>query len=74
MKDQASHAKTRTGKWDQTQDAADYRREYNKVHYDALKLSCPKGTVERIDEAARREGMSRTAFVLAAVKEKIDKM
>lgn len=64
----------RTRKWDQTQDAADYRREYNKAHYDALKFQCPKGTVERIDEAARRAGMSRTAFVLAAVKEKIDKM
>lgn len=62
-----------TRKWDQTQKAADYRREYNKAHYDALKFQCPKGTVERIDEAAQKAGMSRTAFVLEAIREKIEK-
>ena len=61
----------RTRKWDQTQEAADYRREYNKAHYDEFKVRCPKGEMERIDAAARQAGMSRTAFVLAAVKEKM---
>ena len=60
--------------WDKTQEAADYRREYNKTHYEKLYVQAPLGTRERIKTAAKSAGMSGAAFVVEAINEKIEKL
>ena len=67
-------SKNRNRAWDKTPEAADYRREYNKTHYDNLRVACPLGTLERIDAAAKPLGMSRAAFVIEAIDEKLEKL
>lgn len=47
------------------------KNKYNTAHYDQVKLWVPKGDRERIDEAARRAGMSRNAFIVRAIEEMI---
>ena len=69
-----ANGKPRVRKWDKTQEAADYRREYNKMHYERIQVACPLGTLDRIDAAAEPLGMSRAAFVIEAVEEKIEKL
>lgn len=59
--------------WDKTPEAAEYRRNYNKEHYDNLRIACPKGTIEKVDAVAKELGISRAAFVTAAINEKIEK-
>ena len=49
--------------------------EYNKENYDSLLMKIPKGAKEQIREAARRRGVSMTAFIMsAALKEIADEM
>ena len=43
-----------------------YAAEYNKENYDSLLLKIPKGAKDQIREAARRRGVSMTAFVMSA--------
>lgn len=59
--------------WDKSREGLDYRREYNKSHYDFLRAACPKGTLKRMDEAARLRGISRAAWLLEAIEEKIER-
>lgn len=47
--------------------------KYNSANYDQIKLWGKKGDRERIDEAAKKQGMSRNAFILAAIDEKIER-
>jgi len=60
--------------WDKTKEAAAYRNQYIKEHYDRLYVACPKGWVQEVDAAAKSAGMSRAAFVIEAVEEKIKKV
>lgn len=59
--------------WDKTPEAAEYRREFNKANYDRIQIMAPKGTNERVDKAAKELGMSKAAFIVAAIDEKIEK-
>lgn len=59
--------------WDKTPEAAKYRREFNKATYDRIQIMAPKGTAERVDKAAKKLGMSKAGFIVAAIEEKIEK-
>lgn len=48
-----------------------YAAEYNKENYDSLLLKIPKGAKNQIREAARRRGVSMTAFVMSAALKEI---
>lgn len=66
--------KTTYKKW-----TTEYRKrhaaEYNKENYDSFLMKIPKGAKEQIREAARRRGVSMTAFIMsAALKEIADEM
>lgn len=53
-------------------DQIKYQNEYNKQKYDRITIMAPKGTKERLQEAARAAGMrSVNEFILTAVEEKI---
>ncbi|MEK3796094.1 transcriptional regulator [Paenibacillus sp. FSL R7-0204] len=45
--------------------------KYNAANYDQVKLWVKKGDREHIDAAAKAVGMSRNAFILEAIEEKI---
>lgn len=45
--------------------------KYNSANYDQIKLWGKKGDRERIDKIAESLGMSRNAFILEAIEEKI---
>lgn len=45
------------------------KNKYTKNHYDRAEMTLPKGTKVKIEEAAKKKGMSRNEYVLAAVKE-----
>ncbi|MEK8132355.1 transcriptional regulator [Paenibacillus filicis] len=47
--------------------------KYNAANYDQVKFTVKKGERERIDEAAVRLGLSRNAFILEAIEEKLRK-
>ncbi|MEK4520037.1 transcriptional regulator [Paenibacillus sp. FSL H8-0122] len=45
--------------------------KYNAANYDQVKLWVKKGDRERIDAAAKAVEMSRNAFILEAIEEKM---
>jgi uncharacterized protein (DUF1778 family) len=45
--------------------------KYNAANYDQVKLWVKKGDRERIDAAAKAVDMSRNAFILEAIEEKM---
>jgi len=47
------------------------KNKYNAANYDQIKLWGKRGDRDRIDEAAQKAGMSRNAFILEAIEEKI---
>lgn len=47
------------------------KNKYNTANYDQVKFWVPKGQRDRIDEAAERAGMSRNAFIIEAIEEKM---
>lgn len=47
--------------------------KYNAANYDQVKFWVKKGDRQRIDKEADLAGMSRNAFILAAVEEKIER-
>lgn len=47
--------------------------KYNAANYDQIKLWSKKGDRIRIDEIAEKCGMSRNAFILEAIEEKIER-
>ena len=57
-------------KWT-TEDRKRHAAEYNKENYDSLLMKIPKGAKEQIREAARRRGVSMTAFVMSAALKEI---
>ena len=50
-----------------------YNREYNEKNYDRIGVMVPKGERERIKEAANKEGMSVNAFIVNAIRDKMEK-
>ncbi|MDH6370531.1 uncharacterized protein (DUF1778 family) [Paenibacillus sp. PastF-3] len=47
--------------------------KYNAANYDQVKLWVKKGDKVRIDAAAKAVDMSRNAFILEAIEEKINR-
>lgn len=45
------------------------KNEYTRKHYDRAEMVLPKGTKAKIEAAAKKQGMSRNEYILAAVKE-----
>ncbi|MFU1796952.1 transcriptional regulator [Paenibacillus azoreducens] len=45
--------------------------KYNAANYDQIKIWGKKGDRDRIDEAAKKNNMSRNAFIMEAIEEKI---
>lgn len=50
-----------------------YNREYNEKNYDRIGVMVPKGERERIKEAANKKGMSVNAFIVNAIRDKMEK-
>ena len=45
------------------------KNEYTRKHYDRAEMILPKGAKAKIEEATKKQGMSRNEYMLAAVKE-----
>ena len=62
--------KTTYKKWT-TEHRKRHAAEYNKENYASLLMKIPKGAKEQIREAARRRGVSMTAFIMSAALKEI---
>lgn len=49
------------------------KNKYRDKAYDRMELAVPKGMKAVIDSAAKEANMSRTEFIISAVKEKMEK-
>ncbi|MBU7318434.1 transcriptional regulator [Paenibacillus oleatilyticus] len=49
------------------------KEKYNAAHYDQVKFVVKKGGRDTIDAAAEQAGMSRNAYILKAIKEKMER-
>ena len=51
-----------------------YKRQnaYNSAKYDKIGLMLPKGSKEKIKEAAAKKGVSVNAFITEIIKKEID--
>lgn len=47
--------------------------KYTRENYDKILVTIPKGERDGIKRAAESAGMSMNAFIVAAIKEKIEK-
>lgn len=52
-------------------DQVKYQNDYIRENYDRISLAFPKGEKAAIKEAARKEGVSMSEYILAAVDEKM---
>ena len=50
-----------------------YINKYNAEKYDQISIRVPRGEKERIKQAADKEGMSMTAYIMSAIEEKMNK-
>lgn len=50
------------------------QNEYNKKNYDRVSVMFPAGYRDKVREIASGEGKSLNAYILEAVKEKIEKL
>lgn len=49
------------------------KEKYNAAHYDQVKFTVYKGGRDVIDDAASKAGMSRNAYILEAIKERMER-
>ena len=52
-------------------DQVKYQNDYIRERYDRISLAFPKGEKAAIKEAARKEGVSMSEYILAAVAEQM---
>lgn len=52
----------------------DYDNEYIKTHYDRINFTMPKGTKERIKDAADMVGLSMSEWINRAIEEKLQQI
>lgn len=57
-----------------TFDKYEYDKQYCKENYYRMNIAMKKEMREIIDAAASKVGMSKNAFIIAAIKEKVDKV
>lgn len=50
----------------------DYNNNFQKEKYDVLRVLVPKGEGETIKAAAKAAGMSTSAFILSAIRGKME--
>lgn len=50
-----------------------YINKYNAEKYDQISIRVPRGEKGRIKQAADKEGMSMTAYIVSAIEEKMNK-
>ena len=50
-----------------------YNNDYKKLNYDRLNFVMPKGTKEKIQAAAEREGISNAEWIRRAISEKLER-
>ena len=50
-----------------------YNNDYKKLNYDRLNFVMPKGTKEKIQAAASREGISNAEWIRQAIAEKLER-
>lgn len=55
-------------------DQVKYQNDYIRENYDRINLAFPKGEKAAIKEAARKEGVSMSEYILAAVDEKMGRI
>ena len=55
-------------------DQVKYQNDYIRENYDRISLAFPKGEKAAIKEAARKEGVSMSEYILAAVDEKMGRI
>ena len=55
-------------------DQVKYQNDYIRENYDRIRLAFPKGEKAAIKEAARKEGVSMSEYILAAVDEKMGRI
>lgn len=55
-------------------DQVKYQNDYIRENYDWISLVFPKGEKVAIGEAARKEGVSMSEYILAAVDEKMGRI
>ena len=55
-------------------DQVKYHNDYIREKYERISLAFPKGEKAAIKEAARREGVSMSEYILMAVSEKMGKI
>lgn len=48
--------------------------KYNAENYDSVLIRLKKGGAAEVDAAAKKVGMSRNAFILEAVEEKLSRL
>ena len=46
--------------------------KWDKENYDRVYLTVPKGMKQEIEEVAKAQGMSTRAFIIEAIKEKMN--
>jgi predicted HicB family RNase H-like nuclease len=51
----------------------EYKRAFNKEKYDQFLISVPKGEKEVLKEFAKSKGKSLNAFIVEAIKEKMER-
>lgn len=55
-------------------DQVKYQNDYIRENYDRISLVFPKGKKAEIREAAMKEGVSMSEYILTAVAEKLEKI
>ena len=59
--------------WDKTPEGQQYNNDYKRNHYDRVGILVPKGMKEKIDTAAREEGISTSAFIVRVLTAYMEK-
>ena len=56
-------------------DSIKYKNDFNRQNYDIVNVTMPKGFKEQLAAAAKAAGYkSRNEFIMAAIKEKMERM
>lgn len=63
----------RNRSYDKSQKGQEYRNKYQREHYTRIVVLTPQDEAERITKAAEDAGLTRTQYVLTAVREYMDR-
>lgn len=63
----------RNRNYDKSPKGQEYRNKYQREHYTRIVVLTPQDEAERITKAAEDAGLTRTQFMLTAVREYMDR-